>query len=330
MGMLDILSVQPHQVSRDLRGYTVFFYGSPKSGKTTIASRFPKALLLACEKGYLAIPGIKALPINSWGEIKQVLLQLDKPEAKDMYETIVIDTVDIAWDLCDKYICSMNGVSSIGEIPYGGGYGKRDKEFDETLRSIIQKGYGLVMISHSVDKTFKDEQGKEFNKIVPTLQDRASNIVSRMSDIIGYSRVITIEDNKNVTKLFMRGTPRYMAGSRFPYTPDYIDFNYDALTKAIADSIDKQANETNDPTLFTANRTTAYEDTTADLDFDKIMAEFTSVTGKLMDTNPDFFQPRITQIIEKYLGKGKKVSETTRDQVEALNLILTEVKGMLQ
>ena len=328
--MLDILTIQPHKVSRDLRGYTVFLYGAPKSGKTTIASHFPKALLLACEKGYLAIPGIMAAPINSWGELKQVLIQLKKPEAKQMYETIIIDTVDIAWDLCDRYICSNNGVSSIGEIPYGGGYAKRDKEFDETLRTFVQEGYGLVMISHSVDKTFKNEQGQEFNRIVPTLQDRAANIVSRMSDIVGYSRIVTDENGNNVTKLFMRGTPRYMAGSRFPYTPDYIDFNYEALTAAIADSIDKQEAETNDSSLFTNDRTTAYEDTTASLDYDQIMGEFTSVVATLMEQNSGFFQPRITQIIEKYLGKGKKVSEASRDQVEALNLILTEVKDMLK
>lgn len=28
---LDLLNIQPHQVSRDLRGYSVFFYGEPKS-----------------------------------------------------------------------------------------------------------------------------------------------------------------------------------------------------------------------------------------------------------------------------------------------------------
>ena len=29
--MLDLLNIQPHQVSRDMRGYSVFFYGEPKS-----------------------------------------------------------------------------------------------------------------------------------------------------------------------------------------------------------------------------------------------------------------------------------------------------------
>ena len=30
-----LLEIKPHQVSRNLRGYSVLFYGEPKSGKTT-------------------------------------------------------------------------------------------------------------------------------------------------------------------------------------------------------------------------------------------------------------------------------------------------------
>ena len=47
MADIDIFNVEPHQVSRDLRGYSVFFYGDPKSGKTTTATKFPKHFLLA-------------------------------------------------------------------------------------------------------------------------------------------------------------------------------------------------------------------------------------------------------------------------------------------
>lgn len=45
----------------------------------------------------------------------------------------------------------------MNELPYGQGWSKTSKEFDECLRSIPQMGYGLVMISHSQDKTFTDE-----------------------------------------------------------------------------------------------------------------------------------------------------------------------------
>ena len=41
------------------------------------------------------------------------------------------------------------------------------------------------------------------------------------------------------------------------------------------------------------------------------------------------WQPRITQIIEKYLGRGVKVSQCSREQVEALDLIVTELKDIM-
>ena len=40
MANIDLLNLTPHQVSRDLRGYSVFFYGDPKTGKTTTAMQF--------------------------------------------------------------------------------------------------------------------------------------------------------------------------------------------------------------------------------------------------------------------------------------------------
>ena len=96
MANIDLLSLTPHQVSRDLRGYSVFFYGDPKTGKTTTASRFPESLLLAFEKGYNAIPGIMAQPINSWADFRKVLRQLKDENVKSKFSTIIVDTADIA------------------------------------------------------------------------------------------------------------------------------------------------------------------------------------------------------------------------------------------
>ena len=336
MADIDIFSIQPHQVSRDLRGYSVFFYGGWKTGKTTIASKFPNALLLAFEKGYNALAGIRPQPINSWAEFKKVLRQLKDPRAKEMYETIVIDTADIAYDYCTKYICDNAqrpdggyGVDSISDIPYGKGYGLVEKEFDTALRSIVQMDYGLVMISHETDKTFTDEAGNQYNKIVPTLDKRANNICARMCDIVAYSRAVTDKDGNLSTKLFMRGTPRYEAGSRFKYTPDYIDFSYDNLVNAIATAIDKQAEEDGQQ-YFTDTRNNAYEDTTKDLNFDELMKNCNNLIKGMIDGNSEevfveFYQPRIVQITDRYLGRGQKMSQCSREQVEALSLIYDDL-----
>ncbi len=336
---IDLLSIQPHQVSRDMRGYTVFLYGEPKSGKTTTATKFPRHLLLAFEKGYNAIPGAMAQPINSWAEFRKVLTQLKDPKVKEQFETIIIDTVDIAYSYCEKYVCANApradggfGVDNISDIPYGKGYTMVGQEFDESLRKIAQLDYGLVMISHATDKVFKDESGAEYNRIVPTLDKRAKNIVSRMVDLYGYSRIVTDDKGHEVTKLFLRGTTRYEAGSRFKYTPDYIDFNYNALVDAIGEAIDKQAAE-DGKEFFTDNRQNLYEDTTLELDFDELMGTFKSIIGEITSKATDeemetIYAPRITQIVERYLGKGRKVGDMSREQTEALSLIVADLKEL--
>ena len=65
---IDIFNIQPNIISRDLRGKYVMLYGKPKSGKTTAACSFPKALLVAFEKGYNAIPNAMAIDINKWSK----------------------------------------------------------------------------------------------------------------------------------------------------------------------------------------------------------------------------------------------------------------------
>lgn len=309
--------------------------------KTTIATKFPRHLLLAFEKGYNAIPGAMAQPINTWAEFRKVLRQLKDEKVKEQFETVIIDTADIAYDLCEKYICANAkrpdggfGVDSISDIPFGKGYTQVAKEYDECLRSIIQMDYGLVLISHSVDKTFKDEQGQEYNQIVPTLGNKPRAIVSRMCDIIGYSRSVQNEEGKTSTKLFMRGTPRYIAGSRFKYTPDYIDFNYQSLVDAIGMAIDKQMEEDGSE-YFTDERSNLYKDTRAELDFDELLNSFNTIVNDLImqKSNEEFkeyWQPRIVQITDRYLGKGMKVSQCSRDQVEALDLIVTDLKELIK
>lgn len=103
---IDILNIKPSVISRDLRGKYVLLYGKPKSGKTTAATSFPNALLCAFEKGYNAIGGVRAVDITTWPDFKLVLRQLEKPEAKQMYKTIIIDTITIAWDLCEQFVCA--------------------------------------------------------------------------------------------------------------------------------------------------------------------------------------------------------------------------------
>ena len=321
--------IKPHEVSRDLSGYSVLFYGTPKSGKTTIASHVPKALVFAFEKGYSAIPGIMAMPVNNWREFRNFLIDLRDDETKEMFKTIVIDTADIAWDYCVDYICQQNGVTKINEIPYGGGYQLASREFDTCIRKILQLNYGLVLISHSKEKTLKDEQGNEYDQIMPTLENKARLICERTCDIIGMCRPVKEADGSVETRLFLRETPRYVAGSRFKYIVDSIPFTYDNLVNAIADAIDKEAAETGNK-YVTATRANLYiEPEAKTYDFKALIDEFGALVGKLMETNPAVNRSKIASIVAEYMGDNRKVSDCTEEDAPQLDLIVQELRSLI-
>lgn len=323
-----LLQIKPHEVSRDLSGYSVLLYGTPKSGKTTIASKFPKALVFAFEKGYSAIPGIMAMPINKWSEFRGFLSDLDEPETKEMYKTIVIDTADIAYDYCTEYILNREGAETMKDIPYGGGYQMVMKEFDKCIRRILQMDYGLVLISHSQDVTLKDQNDNEYQQMMPTLDKRGRLVCERTCDIIGLTRPVTEPDGRVVTKMFMRETPRFVAGSRFRYTPDVIDLSYENLVNAIKDAIDKEAAETGNQ-YVTATKSNLYiEAEDENFDFTAMNEEFGNLVNQLMAKD---IQNRstITKIVADYLGAGRKVSECTEKDAGQLDLILKELRKLV-
>ena len=66
-----------------------------------------------------------------------------------------------------------------------------------------------------------------------------------------------------------------------------------------------------------------------ELDFDDLMNQFNTLVSKIQSATGGAFgttwAPRIVAITDKYLGKGKKVSDMTRDQVEQLVLIVDDL-----
>ena len=100
---IDLLGLTPNKVSRDFSGYITYIYGAPKTGKTTLATQMNNSLLLAFEPGYHALPGVIAQDILTWSEMRQVYRELKKPEVRERFDAIIVDTIDIAADKCKKY-----------------------------------------------------------------------------------------------------------------------------------------------------------------------------------------------------------------------------------
>ena len=321
---LDILNIQPSVISRDLKGKFVCIYSLPKVGKTSMACQFPKNLLLGFEHGWNAIGGVKAIDVTKWADFKLILRQLEKPEAKTMYDTITIDTIGIAWDACEQYICAQNGVQKIADIPWGGGYSACKKEFESCLRKITQLGYGLVIIAHVERRIEKRADDSEVEILGPAIPKRAYEIVNQLVDIIGYIDVSWDEEGNTERWLYTRKTPTVMAGSRFKYLAPKIKFGYQELVDAIAEAIEKS--EKIDGAKVVDKQENIIEET---LSFNEVRNEAMELWNKLIELDPENSKI-ILKKVEMVFGRVMKLSEITEDQVDLFNLVVLDMRDLLK
>ena len=322
---MHLWEVEKNVISRDLKGKYVLLYGKPKSGKTTAACSFPDAVLLAFEKGYNAIGNAYPFDINKWSDFKMALRDLEDVRSKERFKTVIIDTVSICWEMCEKYICQQNGVQKIGDIPWGGGYTACKKEFETSIRRITQLGYGVVLIAHSSSRVEKTADGSDVEIISPDLPKRAAEVCNGIVDIIGYIGN-EWKDGERKRWLYTRETPTLFAGSRFKYMPDKIPFSYEALVNAIADAIEMA--EKQDGALVADSVKIKTEES---LDFNVIRARaqelWTQLVGTGDSANPDM-ATAILKKIEMTMGRRMKLSEFTEDQVDLLNLVVLDMENM--
>ena len=332
MADIDIFSLEPSKISRDLKGKFLLIYGQPKTGKSTFGSQLPRALFMNFEQGTNALAGIRGVPILRWTDAKKVLTQLRKPQAKEMYDSIVVDTATIAWQLCEKYICQRENVDSIRDVPWGQGWNMLKTEFSEFWREITLLGFGILFIAHSKDKPteMRDEDGEAISAVCPDLPNNAYTIINSIVDIIGYLQVQMNPDGTSERFLYTRSTPTVFAGSRYQYLKPKIKFGYQELVDAIGDAIDeaveKDGAEVTDHTEIAQIK---------DRPFHEVMTEAREIWGAYLESaaseeEKDQHLMIMKDIIKKVFGKEDfKLSQAVPSQGSLVEEFIDEVKQLM-
>ncbi len=332
MAEIDIFSLEPSKISRDLKGKFLLIYGQPKTGKSTFGSQLPRSLFLNFEQGTNALAGIRSVPILRWTDAKKVLTQLRKPQAKEMYDSIVVDTASIAWQLCEKYICQREQVESIRDVPWGQGWNMLKTEFSEFWREITLLGFGILFIAHSKEKPteMRDEDGEAITAVAPDLPNNAYTIINSIVDIIGYLQVQMNPDGTSERYLYTRSTPTIFAGSRYQYLAPKIKFGYNELVEAIGDAIDKAVEldgaEVTDHTEIAQIK---------DRPFAEVMAEAREIWGAYLnmatsEEEKDQHLMIMRDIIKKVFGTDDfKLSQAVPSQGSLVEYFIDEVKQLM-
>lgn len=330
MAVIDLLNIQPTQLCKDLRGRFIMLYGQAKSGKTSMSAMWPKPLLVAFEKGYNGLVGVRPVDITSWADFKQVCRQLKKPEVKEVYETVVIDTVAIAYSLCEKYILNREGVQAIGDIGYGKGWGMLKDEFETTFRELTQLGYALVFIAHSKTKKteYTDEEGNELDALAPDLPNAAYQIVNRMVDVIGYIGVeYDMKTGASSRYLYTRGTPTIFAGSRYRYLAPRIPLGYKELVDAMAEAMEKEASMTG--TNIINSTDVDYGFTATKRSFEETMAEAKTLWNKVLQIHPEDGREKLRNVVVSVFSHDMQLSKATPEQQDMVELVIDDLKKLV-
>ena len=243
MAKIDLMAIQPTRLCKDLSSRFALLYGPEKAGKTSTSVMWPKPLLCAFEIGYHALVGVYPADIDCWTTFKDVCRQLKKPEMKERFSTIIIDTVAIAYNMCEKYILSRENVSSIGEIGYGRGWSMLKDEFENTFRELTRLGYAIVFLAHSknIATQYTDEAGNAIEGVTVDLPNACRQIVNRLVDVIAYLSIERNPDGSSSRYLLTRATPTIFAGSRYRTLQEKIPLGYQELVDAVAKAMEDEA-----------------------------------------------------------------------------------------
>lgn len=276
------------------------------------------------------IPNAMGLPINSWREALEAKRDLlkdakevaDGKKTETTFSTIVVDTCDLAYDMCERYILDKEGVEYLDETQQMRGYRAVSREYDKFFQDIVKAGYTLICISHATSKQIK-ENGEKYDKTVPTLPDRAFLVVSRLVDVCAYAYYETDENGKTQPMLIMRGNKYLEAGSRNKYMSEKIPFTYEALRDDMAQAIDKLEKDDGAVISNESNNLFGHKDRKADVNLAELVAEIKAYAKAMRDADQT---AKYTAITNEYLGKGRSVKDCDESQIDMLLLILDELK----
>lgn len=242
------------------RVVAALFYGRSGTGKTTVASTFPKPLLLmdVREKGYDSVSNVKGVDIaqiDTWDEFENVYWYLEKGDHK--YKTVVIDQVTQLQDLAILRAMKDEGKSeedAISRRVWGQAAGLL-KTWLLNYRDLIDRGIHVVFLAHDRTTVNDEESGEDQidPSVGPRMMPSVASFLNGAVKIIGNTFVrerFSIKDKRKVRSVeyAMRLGPHayYVTKTRSPVgisAPDVVvNPSYDKLAAVMQGSYSEAAN----------------------------------------------------------------------------------------
>ena len=327
---INLDDLKPYVVTSNPSDKIFLFYGEMATRKTSVACRFPDSLLIAFDIGYKFIADGRHIPApcQTWQDFKSIVKQLDKQSNKERFKTIIIDTVGMAYQACYQYVCTQMGVSDPGEAGgYGMGWKKIRNEFEVTLRSIAQKGYGLIMLAHS-DEVEKEDKvtKKKVLGVKIDIDKRPDLIIKGLADFVFYLHKEMRDGTDEPSVYAYSKLVDIDTKSRSMFLSPRFEFTYENLLSELESAIKQQYNQLGTAVPTEVVQTNPYE--VAKVDFAQLKADTIELAQLL--TNNGYDKEVGEMLINVF--KGVRLSEleeneTTISQLQVVYTSFDELKS---
>jgi len=219
----------------DMHGVSVLLYGDPMTGKTTLASQFPKPAVLSLDgnarwarndNGELSFTPDSIYPVSSLDELSEQFAKILKEG--DKYETLIIDTIDILDNLVRYKVLEDGGIEDESEA---NDFGRTWRLIREGFKKLIQqmtlkfKG-SVVLLSWEDEYTFKDELKNEKVGYRPRFNYKVLPDITGLMTVT--ARTKKLESKKGVRYAISIGDEaNEIGGTRIPIEKTLIEASYE-------------------------------------------------------------------------------------------------------
>lgn len=187
---------------------TIWLYGRPFTGKTTLADNAPMPLMLNTDGNvhYVTAPyisikdgtemdGRKIVHHFGWEVFKDVIMELEKKD--NDYKTIVVDLLDDLNEMARLCMYDKLGITHESDDSYRA-WDKVRTEFLSTMRRFMNLDYeNIILISHEdSSRDLTKKSGENITAIKPNIADKLASKIAGMVDIVG--RVVVDGDTRTI------------------------------------------------------------------------------------------------------------------------------------
>lgn len=175
----------------------IWLYGSPFSGKTTLASKAPNPFFLSTDgnaqytgKPYRRIEDViekkgRLTDVTFAWEIFKGYIDLLSTTSNN-YETIVIDLLNDTYEMCRLYMYDKLGITHESDDSFKA-WDKVRTEYLSEMRKVVSLPYkNIIFLSHEDDtKNFTSKSGEKYTSIKPKMQDKVADSIAGMTAFVG-------------------------------------------------------------------------------------------------------------------------------------------------